>query len=112
VTNFDELLASVSPYLNSVQPIEEMKKAGFTFSGEIAEAIGRAKPAQVTDLRCSRRTRDFDTTNSTIVHGHLAGNECLTIRNISWFYPAARNSVVRYPEYSSDFRTILAAIGY
>ena len=39
ITSLEELLASLSPYLKSAQPLEAMKKAGFTFTGEVGRAV-------------------------------------------------------------------------
>jgi hypothetical protein len=45
ITSLDELLANLSPYLQSVQPLQAMKKAGFTFTGEIGRAVDSVRPA-------------------------------------------------------------------
>jgi hypothetical protein len=45
ITSLHELLANLSPYLQSVQPLQAMKKAGFTFTGEIGRAVDSVRPA-------------------------------------------------------------------
>ena len=45
ISSLDELLANFSPYLKSAQPLEAMKKAGFTFKGEVGRAVDSVRPA-------------------------------------------------------------------
>lgn len=45
ITSLEELLANLSPYLKFVQPLEAMKKAGFTFAGEVGRSVDGVKPA-------------------------------------------------------------------
>jgi hypothetical protein len=56
ITSLEELLASLSPYLKSAQPLEAMKKAGFTFTGE----VGYRQAAELSRsfLRMRLRPRD------------------------------------------------------
>jgi len=45
ISSLDELLANLSPYLQSAQPLQAMKKAGFTFTDEIGRAVDSVRPA-------------------------------------------------------------------
>jgi hypothetical protein len=45
ISNFPDLLAAVSPYLASAQPLAAMQAAGFTFDGEVGAALAQVKPA-------------------------------------------------------------------
>jgi hypothetical protein len=45
ISSLDELLANLSPYLKSAQPLEAMKKAGFTFKGDVGRAADSVRPA-------------------------------------------------------------------
>ena len=45
ITSLEELLANLSPYLKSAQPLEAMKKAGFTFTGEVGRAVESIRSA-------------------------------------------------------------------
>jgi hypothetical protein len=49
ISTFPELLSSVPPYLNSPQPIVAMQRDGFTFGGEVSEALARRRPARPLD---------------------------------------------------------------
>lgn len=55
IQNWDELLANVSPYLKSAQPLEAMKKAGFTFTGDIKKAIDSERAAKPIDPATAER---------------------------------------------------------
>jgi hypothetical protein len=46
VSKFPDLLSEVTPYLTSPQPIAAMQNDGFTFGGEVGQALGRRKPAK------------------------------------------------------------------
>ena len=46
LSNFPDLLAAVSPYLTSAQPIAAMQADGFTFDGEVGETLARRIPAR------------------------------------------------------------------
>jgi hypothetical protein len=44
IENWPELLEAVQPFLSSSSPLAEMKRAGFVFGGEVAQAADRAVP--------------------------------------------------------------------
>jgi hypothetical protein len=46
LSTFPDLLAAVSPYLTSPQPIAAMQADGFTFDGEVGAALARRMPAK------------------------------------------------------------------
>ena len=46
LSTFPDLLAAVSPYLTAPQPIAAMQADGFTFDGEVGEALARRMPAK------------------------------------------------------------------
>lgn len=45
ICTWSDFERAISLYLRAAQPLEELRKAGFDFEGEIAETIGRTQPA-------------------------------------------------------------------